>query len=607
MGSVASKTWTWRFDVAAAVLWPVLADTPRFNEALGLPDYEVEETLQPDGTLLRRAEAKVGKYRLVWHENPFEWITGKGFTQIRDFLRGPFRRFSPRLELASDGTGCIVSYTLTVETAGLVGRLLLWTGFFRKTGRAIDRLMHAAAAYAAGTAPMPFPYTAPVAGPELLERIRTMVVALESSGNGHGHGRRLADFLISAQEVDLMQIRPLALAREWRAPKREIVELCLGAVTVGLMEMRWNLLCPRCRGAKATAGTLDRLPQGAHCNSCAIDYGRDFSRNVEMIFRPSAAIRPVSDGEYCISGPMATPHVVLQQILEPLECREVESTVAPGAYRVRTLEPGGSVEIDWSGEEGFPTLVVGIDGVDFGPPVGRGLIRLENRGSRVMTPLIESRAWLADCLTGHDVTTLQSFRDLFSDQTLRPGDEVAIGRVALLFSDLRGSTALYERVGDAAAYGLVRAHFADLTEVIRRHDGAVVKTIGDAVMAAFARPADALLAALAIQATHDGGDKDALMIKLGVHAGPCVAVTLNGRLDYFGSTVNLAARLQDRSLGGDIVVSESIAADPTAAAVLAPLPGTWERAALKGMASPIGFLRLWPPSSAVAMPAAGAR
>jgi class 3 adenylate cyclase len=102
-------------------------------------------------------------------------------------------------------------------------------------------------------------------------------------------------------------------------------------------------------------------------------------------------------------------------------------------------------------------------------------------------------------LTADRVATLQAFRDLFSDQVLRPGDEVGIRRVTLLFSDLRGSTALYDAIGDAAAYRLVRDHFAYLAAIVREHEGTVVKTIGDAVMAAFHDPAEGLKAAIAMQ------------------------------------------------------------------------------------------------------------
>src|SRR3546814_20507646 len=132
---------------------------------------------------------------------------------------------------------------------------------------------------------------------------------------------------------------------------------------------------------------------------------------------------------------------------------------------------------------------------------------------------------------------------LFPYTTLfRSGDEVAVARIALLFTDLRRSTDLYGRIGDAAAYHLVRDHFAYLGGIVRRHDGALVKTIGDAIMAAFARPADALAAALAIQrelAAFNAAEASPLTIKLGLPQRTCIAVPLNQRLDHFGPTVNL--------------------------------------------------------------------
>jgi class 3 adenylate cyclase len=145
---------------------------------------------------------------------------------------------------------------------------------------------------------------------------------------------------------------------------------------------------------------------------------------------------------------------------------------------------------------------------------------------------------------------------------------------------------------------VVREHFAFLAGIVRDHDGAIVKTIGDAVMAAFADPTSAMRAALAIQrkvesfnATHGEG---AIVIKLGLHKGPCIAVTLNDRLDYFGSAVNLAARLQGQSLGGDIVISASLAEDAGVKAALGPLAASEEAAEIRGFDRPAQFRRLKP-------------
>jgi hypothetical protein len=145
------------------------------------------------------------------------------------------------------------------------------------------------------------------------------------------------------------------------------IEACLQAVKAGLLEMRWDLLCPRCRVSKSWVGTLDRLPKGAHCPSCNIDYDADFSKNVEAGFRPSPALRKLESGEYCLFGPMSTPHIKLQIQLEPGESRSVPAVLTPGPYRLRTLEPGPECAVEYPGG-GFPQLIVTSDAVTAGPP-----------------------------------------------------------------------------------------------------------------------------------------------------------------------------------------------------------------------------------------------
>src|SRR5215218_1868165 len=62
------RTWSWTFDLPPEELWPVLADTNRFNEAMGLPPYALEETPQPNGTVLRRGKGKAAGFTLEWEE-----------------------------------------------------------------------------------------------------------------------------------------------------------------------------------------------------------------------------------------------------------------------------------------------------------------------------------------------------------------------------------------------------------------------------------------------------------------------------------------------------------------------------------------------------------
>ena len=149
-------------------------------------------------------------------------------------------------------------------------------------------------------------------------------------------------------------------------------------------------------------------------------------------------------------------------------------------------------------------------------------------------------------LTAKRMLSNQTFRDVFKADNLNIDQRLKITSLTFLFTDLKGSTALYERVGDLAAFDLVRAHFHALLEIISSEKGAVVKTIGDAVMATFIRPEHAIVAGLRMRAAMDGlnaerGTQD-LIVKIGIHEGPCLAVMLNERQDYFGQTVNIAAQ-----------------------------------------------------------------
>jgi class 3 adenylate cyclase len=150
--------------------------------------------------------------------------------------------------------------------------------------------------------------------------------------------------------------------------------------------------------------------------------------------------------------------------------------------------------------------------------------------------------------------------------TIDVEQRLKITSLTFLFTDLKGSTELYERVGDLAAFDLVRAHFRVLNEIVAAEAGAVVKTIGDAVMATFPTPDRAISAALrmreAMRELNGGRDGEDLLLKIGIHEGPCLAVVLNDRQDYFGRTVNTAARVQALAGSRSILATQPVIADP---------------------------------------------
>jgi class 3 adenylate cyclase len=598
MSAPVRETWYWDFSKPPSAIWPLISDTARFNEAAGFSRYPIEEKPQADGSVRYFGYSRVGGFQLAWEEVPSNWVENRWFTHERIFSLGPFRRVKAEVHLQEKISGCVCAYSLEVEPANLLGRLLLWTGFFRKTQKRFRGLVDQFRAFLAGKETEAFSSSPPPLPPGAETRCQNLARELATCPYAHGLEPKLASWILQQPDSAVGSIRPKVLARLWGVPAAQAIDLCLLAAHRGLLSLRWDLLCPNCRVGKLSSGNLDQLPTGTHCGSCNIDYVRDFNRNVELVFSPASTIRSVPLGEYCLFGPQTTPHIVAQLRVNPLSLRRGKDPIPPGFYRIRTLEPGATESWDHD-RSSFPGIAFTAEGrLALASHDGAEGWTIENQSLLPRTLIIEQRAWLKDILTAAEAATLPSFRDLFHDQVLRPGDLVQIDSAVLLFTDIRNSTSLYETVGDAAAYALVREHFALLAGCVRDHHGVVVKTIGDAVMATFQDPRSGLVCALAAQKTFSEFNTricDAtrqVVVKMGLHQGPCIAVNLNGILDYYGRTANLASRLASLSQGGDVVVSRTFAEDPGIPPLLGGLSQEEIVAEVKGFTQPIPCLRL---------------
>jgi class 3 adenylate cyclase len=316
------------------------------------------------------------------------------------------------------------------------------------------------------------------------------------------------------------------------------------------------------------------------------------------VFTPHPQVREVPSRHYCVGGPGTTPHIVAQRALAPGEAWEASLRLAEGRYRVRFTGERTWRWLDVANGADMATLRVsdgGIDGDDarVGPAFA---LRVENGSGRPVVAVVESVEWARDALSAGELVADQRFRDLFSKEVLAPGVRLAVEDVTVLFTDVVGSTALYNTLGDARAFRLVQDHFGVLRDVVARHRGAIVKTIGDAILAVFAAPADALAGAAALHAevgpaVRERGHPAGVTLRVGVHGGPAIAVTLNERLDYFGTTVNLAARAEHLAGPGEIVTTEDLARRAGDALRERGWRSAGEEATPKGFSSPVRILR----------------
>ena len=588
------------FAKPPAAIWPFVSDSARIVELSGFAPYRFEERADVQGKVRRFARGKIGPFPVSFEEDFGEWQENRRFFEVREYRNGPMRRWEFGCELFAEGGGCRLLVTGMAEASGLLGFVAKRAGIFDtefgKAMAAIERLIRESD----GPALIPGWSAEDLVEPSARQRLDALVAELAPDPASHGLVPNLVDFLRHAPIVALRSIRPMALATLWSVPPDQAIELFLAAARNGIMAMGWDLLCPRCRGAKSRVSRLNELPKSAHCSSCNIDYERNFSRNVELTFHPEPWIRQLPDGELCMLGQGTARHVKFQAEVAARSAKSFKLSLAPGPYRFRTVEAGAEADGEIGADGVVPTLVARGSDILLEGASGTDELTVRNESDRPLVFVVEDRNWAQDALTGERVVAVPAFRRLCPEQLLRPGDNAEIGWIAIMFTDLQGSTKLYDVLGDATAYNLVRDHFAFLSDRVQRDHGFVVKTVGDAVMAAFSRPDDAVRAALAIQDdvasfnSARGGGKSAtpIVLKLGLHAGSCIAVTTGDVLDYFGSVVNTASQLEHQCRGGEVIISDALLADPEAREALAGRSVAEDSATLRGLNESARFVRV---------------
>ena len=437
---------------------------------------------------------------------------------------------------------------------------------------------------------------------------------------------RLETLLRSGSDEALFRVNPIRFAGERGIAEAEAVDLFLHAALVGLFEMDWLLYCPMCSDVVANFRSLRGLESQYHCHLCQSDYEAALDDYIAVTFTVAPAVRrirlhnpetlSVRDYAFVYKG---TPEGVTDEgvpFVEVIGSRiRVLSRIAPGEAEELELDAveGMLHGFDMESDASFHFLVSGERTtapqrapITIGPGVcspnagdlaaGKVVFEVRNTTDRfaifgvLQFPpgaahhrLLKFRPFLS----GNRLLMTQTFRDNFRSEVIRAAEGIAVRDVALLFTDLKGSTALYQRIGDLNAYIKVQRHFERLLDVTVRHHGAVNKTIGDAVMAAFPTPADAVRAALEMREAVEDLNRDRpqrdFILKIGVHRGAAIAVTLNDRLDYFGQTVNIAARVQNLAGGDEVCITEDVYQAPGVEETFAPFDIRRVDAELKGL------------------------
>jgi class 3 adenylate cyclase len=435
-----------------------------------------------------------------------------------------------------------------------------------------------------------------------------------------------------APDRDLCRINALAFAAKHKLNEEDGLAAFLHGARLGIFDMSWNILCPACGGVLDSGATLKTVKQAEYrCVLCADGYEPTLDEIVEVTFTISPRVRRIAAHEpgtlpwieyyrqiFWSSGvdlpnDEALAKWVKETTLDTLELSAGEKAVLslqlPEGY-VIVFDPvlHMSQHIEVNGEPARESQSLSFVMTKDHPPADTVQMRpgslqmtLENRSKVRTFPAV----WVVSdkvhdlvskrrpFLTAKRLLTNQTFRDIYRTDAIDVDQRLKITSLTFLFTDLKGSTELYERVGDLVAYDLVRAHFRVLHEIVAAESGAVVKTIGDAVMATFPTPDRAMAAALKMREALKELKGD-LLLKIGIHEGPCLAVSLNDRQDYFGRTVNIAARVQGLATSRSIFATRRVVTDSEASKLLQSngIAATPEKRSLRGIAKQVEIFEI---------------
>src|SRR3954454_5333734 len=338
----------------------------------------------------------------------------------------------------------------------------------------------------------------------------------------------------NGQDHELNRINLLDFAARTGLDEERVISGFLHASRLGLFDLTWNVLCPGCGGVLDAHSTLKSLRHDDYnCGLCACGYEASVDEQVEVAFTVSPRVRRIAAHDpntlpiwdyfkqiFWSSGvdfnqesfAELSEQVVLDALELPAHEKAVLSLQLPSEFII-AFEPvtHAAQFIDVQGEPTRERQHLSLVYNRIQAPTGTVTMRpgplrlsLDNQTDVRVLPSVFIAADALHHLIGKRKPFLtakrmlsnQTFRDVFKADNLNIDQRLKITSLTFLFTDLKGSTALYERVGDLSAFDLVRAHFHALLDIIASEKGAVGKTSGDAVMATFVKPEHALAAGL---------------------------------------------------------------------------------------------------------------
>jgi serine/threonine protein kinase/class 3 adenylate cyclase len=567
-----TRTFEWTLQSQARELWPLVSDTDRLNRAVGLPAVTYRTEQDPERGLRKFGSFHLGALQVTWEEHPFEWIEGRRMGVLREFSSGPFKWFMSSVELSPlPSGGTKLTHTVKIEPRNTLGKIVSTIEAGWKGGRALDRVYKHIDEFLQSKASSeevidPFE-DAPILSRARSKRLDDRTEQMRKFGVDAELCRMLSHYIRFATPQAAAKIRPLALAKTLGVDPDTIVDACIVAASVGLLQLHWDILCPSCKAPAASKPLLSRIENHTQCEACDADFQSNLADSIEMVFAVHPELREVDSGTYCVGGPGNSPHVISQVRLQPAERIELEIPIQSGNYLLRTTQSIDSQPITVRSSQAPSQLEFFLS--DLGksrsiPSLREGAVTLfiENNLDKQQLVRLERTIARDDIVTAASASAIARFRKLFPDQVFQSDVPVSSEDLTLVALQVNNVESLYDRFGDTEAYRTIQYFMLEAEKQVAPHRGAVVKSISEGMLLSFQDCGAAIRLAIHLQKERHRDPRLApLQIGIAVHRGRLLISNQNGRLDYFGSNARLVMQIASKNRAG-ISMTEPIFSDP---------------------------------------------
>ncbi|MCM2374954.1 protein kinase domain-containing protein [Aporhodopirellula aestuarii] len=585
------KTVTWQLESSPAELWPLVSNTERLNEAIGLPAVEYRTEKDPQFGIRKFGSFTLSGVRVAWEEHPFEWVEGKRMGILREFSSGPFKWFLSVVTMTPRSVGGTeLSHRVQIEPRNLLGRVLTkveadWKGFrnLEKVYARMDRSLRGRLEKRYGSDP--FEEVRPLSRNQALRLNQRMDRVMET-----GVEPQIADALTTVLQEwspqELAKLRPLAIAHRTGTDGAKMTDACLVAAKEGVLNLQWDVLCPTCRVSASSSDKLSQIQAHTHCEACDVNFKSNLANAIEMVFQAHPEIRDINESKYCIGGPEHSPHVIAQIRVDVAESVNVTVDLGVGDYLIRGPRLSKTQTVRIQSTSAPSSLDFTLSQLGAGPHTpklraGRQILTFTNDLPSLHVVRLERMIVRDDVVTAAMASANPLFRQLFPNQSFAVSNPVETEMMTFLATCINDVDELYASMGEAQAYSAINDHHALLSVVVAGCGGTVVKTIGEKMLAVFAVREDAVTAAVRIRRSIQDSGHQPIQLGLGIHSGATLVTTQNNQLDYFGSTVRAVFAIPELA-SGDTLITEAVYTDPSVADQLREISNQVEQLDLPG-------------------------